>query len=269
MPTVRLFPLPSDLPHERIAVDNLCVDYHGVVALHEASLRVKAGSICALVGMNGAGKSTLFKALMGFVRPSRGSIAINGRSLKEARKEQAVAYVPQSESVDWNFPVSVANVVMMGRYGSMNLLRIPSQRDHRAVRENLERVDLWPLRNRQIGQLSGGQRKRAFLARALAQGASVLLLDEPFNGVDIRTEKMMIDLFQQFRREGRTLLISTHDLSHVTGFCDQVVLINKTVLAYGETSEVFTEENLARTFGGSRLGTEIPQDPASGRWPEP
>jgi manganese transport system ATP-binding protein len=191
----------------------------------------------------------LIKALMGFVQPSYGQIAINGRSLRQARRDHAVAYVPQAESVDWNFPINVADVVMMGRYGSMNLLRIPRRSDHQAVRDSLERVELWPLQQRQIGELSGGQRKRAFLARALAQGASVLLLDEPFAGVDIRTEKLMIELFQQFRREGRTLLISTHDMAHVTGFCDQVVLINKTVLAYGETSEVFTQENLARTFG--------------------
>lgn len=238
---------------ERIVVDNLCYAYNGVVALHDVSLRAYAGSICALVGMNGAGKSTLFKALMGFVRPSRGTVAINGVPLREALRQQAVAYVPQTESVDWNFPVSVANVVMMGRYGTMNLLRIPRRRDHQAVRESLERVELWPLRQRQIGQLSGGQRKRAFVARALAQEASVMLLDEPFAGVDIRTEKLLIQLFQQFRQEGRTLLISTHDLGHVTGFCDDVVLINKTVLAYGETSEVFTQENVARTFGGGPL----------------
>jgi manganese transport system ATP-binding protein len=264
----RTAPLPASASAaERIVVDNLCVDYHGVVALHDASLRVRAGSICGLVGMNGAGKSTLFKALMGFVRPSRGAITINGRPLPEALRSQAVAYVPQTESVDWNFPVSVANVVMMGRYGSMNLLRIPRRRDHRAVRESLGRVDLWDLRHRQIGQLSGGQRKRAFLARAIAQGASVLLLDEPFNGVDIRTERMMIELFQQFRGEGRSLLISTHDLSHVTGFCDRVVLINKTVLAYGETSEVFTEENLARTFGGSQLGA-LSLDAGAAPWQE-
>jgi manganese transport system ATP-binding protein len=236
---------------ERIRVDHLSVSYHGTVALHDVSLTVHAGSICGLVGTNGAGKSTLFKALMGFVRPAGGEIRINGLPLREALRRQAVAYVPQMESVDWNFPVHVANVVMMGRYGGMNLLRIPGRRDHEAVRESLERVELWPLRHRQIGELSGGQRKRAFLARALAQNASVLLLDEPFAGVDIRTEKLMIELFDQFRAEGRTLLISTHDLSHVTGFCDEVVLINKTVLAYGETSEVFTEENLARTFGGN------------------
>ena len=252
--------MPSRLPHdsgnERISVRHLCVDYHGVVAVHDASLHLDAGSICALVGMNGAGKSTLFKALMGFVRPSAGSIAINGLPLHQARRARAVAYVPQTESVDWNFPVNVHEVVMMGRYGAMNLLRIPRPLDREAVKEALDRVDLWPLRLRQIGALSGGQRKRAFLARALAQGASVMLLDEPFNGVDIRTEKLMIELFQQFRREGRTLMISTHDLAHVTGFCDQVVLINKTVLAYGETASVFTSENLALTFGGLRLEAE-------------
>ena len=250
--------MPSGQPqrdgNDRISVRHLCVDYHGVVAVHDASLHLDAGSICALVGMNGAGKSTLFKALMGFVRPSSGSIAINGLPLSQARRARAVAYVPQTESVDWNFPVNVHEVVMMGRYGAMNLLRIPRPLDREAVQEALERVDLWPLRHRQIGALSGGQRKRAFLARALAQGASVMLLDEPFNGVDIRTEKLMIELFEQFRREGRTLMISTHDLSHVTGFCDQVVLINKTVLAYGETASVFTRENLALTFGG--LGLE-------------
>lgn len=236
----------------RIEADRVCVNYNGTVALHDASLTLPAGRICGLVGMNGAGKSTLFKALTGFVRPSRGRIRINGLTVSEAQREQAVAYVPQSEGIDNNFPVSVWDVVMMGRYGAMNLLRIPGRVDRVAVREALSQVDLLELRDRPIGALSGGQRKRAFLARAIAQGASVLLLDEPFNGVDVRTEKLMADLFLQFREEGRTILISTHDLSHVREFCDLVVLINKTVLAYGETSEVFTPENLSLTFGGVR-----------------
>ena len=141
-------------------------------------------------------------------------------------------------------------MVMMGRYGSMNLLRLPRQSDRVAVRDALARVDLLDLAKRPIGALSGGQRKRAFLARAIAQRASVLLLDEPFNGVDVRTEQLMAQLFLQFRQEGRTILISTHDLSHIREFCDLVVLINKTVLAYGDTAEVFTPENLSRTFGG-------------------
>lgn len=236
----------------RIEADRVCVNYNGTVALHDASLTLPAGRICGLVGMNGAGKSTLFKALTGFVRPSRGRIRINGLTVSEAQREQAVAYVPQSDGIDNNFPVSVWDVVMMGRYGAMNLLRIPRRVDRVAVREALSQVDLLEMRDRPIGALSGGQRKRAFLARAIAQGASVLLLDEPFNGVDVRTEKLMADLFLQFRDEGRTILISTHDLSHVREFCDLVVLINKTVLAYGETSEVFTPENLSLTFGGVR-----------------
>jgi len=168
----------------------------------------------------------------------------------EAQRQQSVAYVPQSEGIDSQFPVSVWDVVMMGRYGAMNLLRIPRTSDRVAVRDALKRVELFDLRSRPIGVLSGGQRKRAFLARAIAQRADVLLLDEPFNGVDVRTEKLMAELFMQFREDGRTILISTHDLSHVREFCDLVVLINKTVLAYGETSEVFTPENLAMTFGG-------------------
>ncbi len=234
----------------RIQADQICVDYNGTVALYDASLHLPAGCICGLVGMNGAGKSTLFKALTGFVRPSRGSIRINGCSVREAQRSQSVAYVPQSEGIDSQFPVSVWDVVMMGRYGSMNVLRIPRGSDRVAVRDALEQVELLDLRHRPISALSGGQRKRAFLARSIAQRADVLLLDEPFNGVDVRTEQLMAKLFMQFRREGRTILISTHDLSHVRDFCDLVVLINKTVLAYGETSEVFTPENISMTFGG-------------------
>ncbi len=242
----------------RIEAEDVCVDYNGTVALYDATLNLKSGSICGLVGMNGAGKSTFFKALMGFVRPSRGKIRINGLTVSKAQSEQAVAYVPQNEGIDCSFPVSVWDVVMMGRYGSMNLLRIPRESDRRAVWHALERVDLIDFRTRPVSDLSGGQRKRAFLARAIAQRSSVLLLDEPFSGVDVPTEKLMAELFLQFRQEGRTILISTHDLNHVRNFCDLVVLINKTVLAYGKTSEIFTSENLSMTFGG------IPPNPLSG-----
>ncbi len=240
----------ADLDFLRIEADELCVDYNGNLALYDASLKLKSGCVCGLVGMNGAGKTTFFKALMGFVRPSRGKILINGCSVSEAQKDQAVAYVPQNECIDCSFPVSVWDVVMMGRYGAMNFLRMPRESDKRAVIDALERVELLEFRKRPIGSLSGGQRKRAFLARAIAQRASVLLLDEPFAGVDIRTEKLMSELFLQLRQDGRSILISTHDLSHVREFCDVVVLINKTVLAYGNTSEVFTSENLSMTFGG-------------------
>jgi manganese transport system ATP-binding protein len=188
---------------------------------------------------------------MGFVKPITGQVLIEGLPLRSAQRRNRIAYVPQAEDVDWNFPVSVRDVVMMGRYGYMNILRRPKPRDRQVVRESLERLQMWELRNRQIGELSGGQKKRAFLARALAQQGSILLLDEPFTGVDIKTEKAMIDLLLDLRARGHTILISTHDLASITTFCDQVVLINRTILAYGETSEVFTEENLSRTFGGS------------------
>jgi manganese transport system ATP-binding protein len=234
-----------------IDIQNVTVAYHGKVALHSASLQLKAGTICGLVGMNGAGKSTLFKAIMGFVKPNTGRVLINGLPIRQVQKSNLVAYVPQSEEVDWNFPVSVYDVVMMGRYGYMNLLRIPRSIDKQAVRESLERVEMWDMRDRQIGELSGGQKKRTFFARALAQQGKVLLLDEPFAGVDIKTEKMMINLLMELCQIGHTILVSTHDLESITTFCDQVVLINRSILAYGNTSEVFTEENLSRTFGGS------------------
>ncbi|PZO37794.1 MAG: manganese transporter [Pseudanabaena frigida] len=234
-----------------IDIENVTVAYHGNVALHSASLQLNSGTICGLVGMNGAGKSTLFKAVMGFVKPSSGKVLINGLPIRLVQKRSLVAYVPQSEEVDWNFPVSVHDVVMMGRYGYMNLLRIPRSLDKQIVRESLERVEMWNMRDRQIGELSGGQKKRTFFARTLAQQGKILLLDEPFTGVDIKTEKLMIDLLMELRQAGHTILISTHDLASIATFCDQVVLINRTILAYGETSEVFTEENLSRTFGGS------------------
>ena len=234
-----------------IDIENVTVAYHGKVALHSASLQLQPGTICGLVGMNGAGKSTLFKAIMGFVRPNTGRVLINGLPIRKVQKRNLVAYVPQSEEVDWNFPVNVYDVVMMGRYGYMNLLRIPRSIDKQAVRESLERVEMWQMRDRQIGELSGGQKKRTFFARALAQQGTVLLLDEPFAGVDIKTEKMMINLLMELRQTGHIILVSTHDLESITTFCDQVVLINRSILAYGNTSEVFTEENLSRTFGGS------------------
>ncbi|WP_404787047.1 metal ABC transporter ATP-binding protein [Altericista sp. CCNU0014] len=239
------------IPTTSIQVEHVTVAYNGKVALHGANLALKPGSISGLVGMNGSGKSTLFKAIMGFVKPVTGRISIEGLPLRSAQKQNLIAYVPQAEDVDWNFPVSVWDVAMMGRYGYMNFLRRPKPQDRQIVRQSLERVQMWELRDRQIGELSGGQKKRAFLARALAQQGRILLLDEPFTGVDIKTEKATIDLLLELQAAGNTILISTHDLSSITTFCDRVVLINRTILAYGETSEVFTEENLSRTFGGS------------------
>ena len=223
---------------------------NGHTALREASFKLGPGTIAALVGVNGSGKSTLFKALMGFVKPVAGRILIAGGTVEEARKQKLVAYVPQSEEVDWTFPVSVWDVVMMGRYGHMNFLRIPKAGDRRIVEESLARVGMSDFRERQIGELSGGQKKRVFLARALAQCGRIVLLDEPFTGVDVTTEEAIIDLLRGLRDEGRIMLVSTHNLGSVPEYCDHVVLVNRTVLASGPLEEVFTEPNLRKAFGG-------------------
>ncbi|BAW95520.1 manganese transport system ATP-binding protein MntA [[Synechococcus] sp. NIES-970] len=237
-----------------ITVDNLNITYNSSrLALYNASCRVEPGTITALVGPNGGGKSTLFKAIMGFLTPTSGRIRVAGTAIAKAQKRQLMAYVPQADEVDWDFPVSVFDVVMMGRYGYMNLLRIPRPRDRRIVMESLERVGMVHLRDRQIGELSGGQKKRAFLARALAQEGKILLLDEPFTGVDVKTEKQIIDLLLQLRHEGHTILVSTHDLGSISTFCDRTILLNRTILATGTTAETFTEENLVMTFGGLPL----------------
>lgn len=234
-----------------LEVRNVTVTYpNGNVALRDATFQLCAGTVCALVGVNGSGKSTLFKAIMGFVRPSRGEVRISGEAVATAQKRSLVAYVPQSEEVDWSFPVSVWDVVMMGRYGFMNFLRIPRAEDRRIVEESLDRVGMADFRGRQIGELSGGQKKRVFLARALAQRGRVMLLDEPFTGVDVGTETAIIELLRELRRDGHLLLVSTHNLGSVPEFCDQVVLVNRTVLAFGPTAEVFTEQNLLAAFGG-------------------
>jgi len=219
-------------------------------ALQGASFSLRGGTICALVGVNGSGKSTLFKSIMGFVKPSKGTVAINGAGVREALKQHIVAYVPQAEEVDWSFPVSVFDVVMMGRYGAMNFLRIPRARDRDMVEQSLRRVGMWEYRGRQIGELSGGQKKRVFLARALAQGGRLILLDEPFTGVDVTTEDAIITLLRELRAEGCVVLVSTHNLGSVPEFCDQVVLINRKVLAHGRTEDIFTEQNLTAAFGG-------------------
>lgn len=234
-----------------IAVTEATVTYrNGHTALRDASFRIPKGTITALVGVNGSGKSTLFKAIMGFVRLARGEIRVLDMPVEEALRKNLVAYVPQAEEVDWNFPVLVEDVVMMGRYGHMGMMRIPKAADHEAVATALARVNMSEFRKRQIGELSGGQKKRVFLARALAQDGRVILLDEPFTGVDVKTEDQIIKLLRELRDEGRVMLVSTHNLGSVPEFCDRTVLIKGTVLAYGPTVETFTQENLEKAFGG-------------------
>jgi manganese/iron transport system ATP-binding protein len=234
-----------------ITASDVTVTYrNGHTALRNASFEIPTGTITALVGVNGAGKSTLFKAIMGFVPAAKGEISVLGMPVKDALRQNVVAYVPQSEEVDWSFPVLVEDVVMMGRYGHMGFLRRPKQTDHEAVKSALERVNMIDFRHRQIGELSGGQRKRVFLARALAQEGKVILLDEPFTGVDVQTEDAIIALLREMRDEGRVMLVSTHNLGSVPEFCDHTVLVKETVLAYGPTETTFTHDNLELAFGG-------------------
>ncbi|HFW8248567.1 TPA: iron/manganese ABC transporter ATP-binding protein SitB [Shigella flexneri] len=234
-----------------IVVNDVTVTWrNGHTALRDASFTVPSGSIAALVGVNGSGKSTLFKAIMGFVRLTSGKISVLGIPTRQALQKNLVAYVPQSEEVDWSFPVLVEDVVMMGRYGHMGMLRIAKKRDRQIVTDALERVDMVDFRHRQIGELSGGQKKRVFLARAIAQQGDVILLDEPFTGVDVKTEAKIISLLRELRAEGKTMLVSTHNLGSVTTFCDYTVMVKGTVLASGPTDTTFTAENLELAFSG-------------------
>ncbi len=240
-----------------IAVEDVTVRYGDVVALEGASFQLDAGRVCGLIGMNGSGKSTLFKAIMGMVRPESGVVTINGASPSAARKKGIVGYVPQSEDVDWAFPVSVRDVVMMGRYGHMGLMRRPSAVDRAAVAHALERVELSEFANRQIGQLSGGQKKRAFVARGIAQEADIMLLDEPFAGVDKRTEATITRLLRELAAEGRTIFVSTHDLHALPALADEAILLMRRVLFHGSPDDVLTPERLALAFGLDVLNQEV------------
>jgi manganese/iron transport system ATP-binding protein len=241
-----------DTSGEGIFAEGVSVTYrNGLTALTDASFAIPKGTITALVGVNGAGKSTLFKAIMGFLPLSRGKIRLLGLPVREALRQNLVAYVPQAEEVDWSFPVLVEDVVMMGRYGHMGFLRRPSASDRAKVDQALARVGLGDLRHRQIGELSGGQKKRVFLARALAQESRVILLDEPFTGVDVTTEEQIIALLRALRDEGHVMLVSTHNLGSVPDFCDRTILVKGTVLAHGPTETIFTRDNLERAFGGT------------------
>ncbi len=234
-----------------LSVQNVTVRYrNGHTGLWKASFEIPDGTVTALVGVNGAGKSTLFKAIMGFLPLAEGLIRIRGCTVSQALKKNLVAYVPQSEEVDWSFPVLVKDVVMMGRYGHMGFLRKPKSKDHDATEIALDRVNMIEYSDRQIGELSGGQRKRVFLARSIAQNGQIILLDEPFTGIDVKTEEHIIALLNELRSEGRVMLVSTHNLGSVPEFCDRTVLIKGTVLNHGPTEKVFTRKNLEEAFRG-------------------
>jgi manganese transport system ATP-binding protein len=232
-----------------LEVDDIVVRYGEVVALDGAALTLRQGTVTGLVGMNGAGKSTLFQAIMGVVPLERGRVLIDGGPARDARRAARVSHVPQSETIDWSFPISVVDTVMMGRYGRLGVARRARAVDRTAVAEALARVELADLSERQIGRLSGGQRKRAFVARAIAQDAPLLLLDEPFAGVDARSESLIVQLLRELAAEGRTILVSTHDLPALPRLADDVVLLRQKVLFHGPTAEGLRSDRLASAFG--------------------
>lgn len=236
-----------------IAVEtrDLGVRYDRVVALRDVTLTIPAGRMTGLVGVNGSGKSSFMGALIGTVNAT-GSVRIFGQSPVHARRASVIAYVPQSEQVDWEFPVTVRDVVMMGRFGRMNLLRRASAADRRAVDAAIERLGLTSLRDRSIGELSGGQRKRAFVARGLAQDAKLLLLDEPFAGVDRQSAGLMMSVLEELRDQGSSILISDHDLASVRAHSDEVVLFRNRVLFVGSPAEALSPERIEAAFGGDR-----------------
>ena len=233
-----------------LAVEHVSVTYpNGHQAIRDISFTLQGRTVCALVGVNGSGKSTLFNTIMGIIRPQAGSVRVNGLPVAQAMRQNGIAYVPQSENIDWHFPILVKDVVMLGRYGHMGMLRRPRAADRDAVAAALERLGIADLAERQIGALSGGQKKRVFLARALAQQSRIILLDEPFTGVDAKTEFAVMELLKNLRDEGYLMLVSTHNLGAVPQYCNEVVLINRELIAHGDIAEIYTVDNLERAFG--------------------
>jgi manganese/zinc/iron transport system ATP- binding protein len=249
-PTLRAVAHPADsaVPAPALEVSGLTVAYHEQPVLLDVSLAFPAGKLTAVVGPNGAGKSTLIKAALGLVPTISGAVAVFGRPVRESRLR--VAYVPQRTSVDWDFPTDALDVVTMGRYGRLGWFRRPGAPDRAAALACLAEVGMADFAHRQISQLSGGQQQRVFLARALAQGADLYLMDEPFAGVDAATEKAIVGLLRRLGDEGKTVVAVHHDLSTVAEYFDEVVLLNRSVVAAGPVARVFTEDNLRRTYGG-------------------
>jgi len=259
--------MSTHLPHP-LEIHDLTVAYNQKPVLYGIDVEVKEGSLVGIIGPNGAGKSTLIKTVMGMMKPEDGYIKIFGEPGKKAITR--VGYVPQRESVDWDFPVTSMDVVLMGRFGHTRWYKRVSKRDRLFAAECLEQMDMLPYADRQIGNLSGGQQQRVFLARALAQQSDLYLMDEPFEGVDAVTEKAIIGLLKNLRDQKKTLMIVHHDLSTAQEYFDQLLLLNLRMVAYGKTADVFTNELLQRTYGGkltvlSEIGSrKVAEIPSSG-----
>ncbi len=230
-----------------IKVDGLSVSYDRKRVLSNIYLNIEAGYVYGVIGPNGAGKSTLFKSILGLIDPNAGDIEVLGKDITDVRKK--VAYVPQRDDVDWQFPATVYDIVNMGRYPFKSIFERLNKKDHEIVMESMELVGITHLKDRQIGALSGGQQQRVFIARALCQQADVFLLDEPFVGIDITTEETIIKILKELAAQGKTLLVVHHDLSTVESYFHRVILLNQRLLAYGDTATIFTQENVAKTYG--------------------
>lgn len=231
-----------------LEVHDLTVAYHHKPVLYGIDLRIPPGKLIGIIGPNGAGKSTLIKAIMGLIPTDSGWVRLFGEPSKKNLRR--VGYVPQRESVDWDFPVNVMDVVLMGRYGKLGLFKRPNKKDREIACACLEKVKMMPYADRQIANLSGGQQQRVFLARALAQESDLYLMDEPFAGVDAATESSIISLLHELRKQGKTILVVHHDLPTARNYFDMLVLLNMRLVDFGPTQEVFTYEKLQKTYGG-------------------
>lgn len=242
-----------------IEVQNLTVSYQAKPALLDVSVAIEKDQLVGVIGPNGAGKSTFIKAVLGFIKPDIGTVKIDGRNVQQAKGQ--VAYVPQRGAVDWDFPVTVFEVALMGRYQWIPWYTSPRKKDKKLALQALEMVRMSEFADRQIGQLSGGQQQRVFLARALAQGSDILLLDEPFAGVDAATERAILDVLERAKNAGKTLVVVHHDLSTAAEYFDNLILIKQRMYAYGPPQAVLQEELLSRVYEGRlKIFSHVLQD---------
>lgn len=230
-----------------IQIDDLTVAYNYKPVLWDIDLAIPEGVLMAIVGPNGAGKSTLIKAVLGIVKPIAGTVTVFGEPYK--KQYHLVAYVPQKGSVDWDFPTTALDVVLMGTYGSLGWIKRPGQKQKKEALEALEKVGMLEFKNRQISQLSGGQQQRIFLARALVQNASIYLMDEPFQGVDATTERAIVNILKELRKSGKTVVVVHHDLQTVPEYFDWVTFLNVKKIATGSVKDIFNDDNLTKTYG--------------------
>ncbi len=239
------------MKNDYILVEDLTVAYDLTPVLWDIDIKIPKGVLLAVIGPNGAGKTTLIKSMINLLKPISGKILFDGKPYNEINKK--IAYVPQKGTVDWDFPTNVLDVVTMGRYGHLGWFKRLTKKDYEIAYNSLKKVDMLPFKKRQISELSGGQQQRVFLARALAQEADIYLMDEPFQGVDIKTELAIVNLLKELKELGKTVIVVHHDLNTVTKYFDWVTLINMKIIAHGEVSKVFNEENIYKTYQSNKL----------------